>query len=367
MSAPAPLPPAPLPPGSVVGILGGGQLGRMLAIDAARLGYDCHLYCPDEAAPAAAVCAAWTRAAYDDEAALDRFAAAVDVVTYEFENVPAATAAALARRRPVRPGPETLAICQNRCREKAFLRAQGIETAPFHPVLSAADLEAGIARIGLPAVLKTAEFGYDGKGQRLLRRPEEVAEAFAALGGPEGRELILEGFVAFAFEASVLVAGTAAGEVACYPLVENRHENHILKETLLPAPASPETAAAAEAVARRIARGLRLEGLIGVELFVTAEGGVLVNEMAPRPHNSGHWTIDAAVTSQFEQCLRAVCNLPLGSTEALGPARMLNLLGAEAEGWLEILRDPRAKLHLYGKGAARPGRKMGHVTWLLRD
>jgi len=358
---------APIGPGGRIGILGGGQLGRMLALAAARMGYDCHVYCPDEAAPATPVCRHHTQAAYDDRAALTAFARAVDVVTYEFENVPAATAAFLARSRPVRPGPETLSICQHRGREKTFLRRLGIETAPFALVEDVASLQAAVAELGCPAVLKTAEFGYDGKGQRLLRRAEEAEAAHRALTHGQPRELVLEGFVEFAYEASVLVARNGAGAVACYPLVENRHSDHILKETHVPAPATPETAAAAQTIARRIAEGLALEGLIGVELFVTAEGQVLVNEMAPRPHNSGHWTIDAAVTSQFEQCLRAVCGLPLGSPDALGPAVMTNLLGAEADDWLEILGDPDAKLHLYGKGEARPGRKMGHVTRLLHD
>ncbi len=354
-----------LPPGSVIGILGGGQLGRMLAMAAARLGYPCHVYCPESAAPAGEVCAAVTTAPYEDKAALAAFAGQVDVVTYEFENVPAATAAFLADRLPVRPGPRVLSICQNRGREKRFLRSLGIGTAPFALVESAEGLDAALAEIGTPAVLKTTEFGYDGKGQRMLRGPEDAAAAFAQLGGEAGRELILEGFVDFAYEASVLVAGNARGERLCYPLVENRHQDHILKETHVPAPATAETAAAAEAIALSIAEGLALEGLIGVELFVTPKGDVLVNEMAPRPHNSGHWTIDAAVTSQFEQCARAVCNLPLGSTDALGPAVMTNLLGAEADDWLSLLEDPSAKLHLYGKHEARPGRKMGHVTRLL--
>ncbi len=357
---------APLPPGSVIGVLGGGQLGRMLAMAAARLGYPCHVYCPEADAPAGEVSAALSTAPYEDEGALAAFAEGLDVVTYEFENVPAATAAFLAERLPVRPGPEVLSICQNRGREKRFLQSLGIGTAPFALVEGPDGLAPALERIGCPAVLKTSEFGYDGKGQRMIGRADEAQSAFDELGGAGGRELILEGFVDFAYEASVLVAGNADGDRACYPLVENRHQDHILKETHVPAPATAETATAAEAVALAIAEGLALEGLIGVELFVTADGAVLVNEMAPRPHNSGHWTIDAAVTSQFEQCVRAICNLPLGSTEALGPAVMTNLLGAEAEDWLQLLGDPTAKLHLYGKRDARPGRKMGHVTRLLR-
>ncbi|MEO1192373.1 MAG: 5-(carboxyamino)imidazole ribonucleotide synthase [Pseudomonadota bacterium] len=352
----------PLPPGSTIGILGGGQLGRMLALDAARMGYRCHIYCPEASAPAAEVAAAATVAAYDDAEALAAFAVAVDLVTYEFENVPAATAATLAAKRPVEPSPKVLEICQNRLKEKRFLTELGLRTAPFAAVDSLQDLQAGLAKVGTPAVLKTTQFGYDGKGQRLIEDPADAAAAFADLGRAA---LILEGFVTFAYEASVLVARNALGEVACYPLVENRHRDHILQSTHVPAPASAETAEAAEDLARRIAEGLELRGLIGVELFVLADGGLLVNEMAPRPHNSGHWTIDAAVTSQFEQCLRALCGLPLGSAAPLGPAVMENLLGNQVERWMEILADPRAKLHLYGKGEARPGRKMGHVTRLL--
>ena len=354
-----------LAPGSTIGILGGGQLGRMMALDAARLGYGCHIFCPEPDAPAAPVSAANTVAAYDDEAMLASFAATVDVVTYEFENVPAATAAFLAARLPVRPGPRVLSICQNRGREKSFLNGLGIETAPFAVICTRGDLKEALTAIGIPSVLKTMELGYDGKGQRMLNTPDEALAAFDALVGDSDKKLILEGFVDFAFEASVLVARSPEGAVACYPLVENRHANHVLKETHVPAPASPQTAVAAEEIARRIAEGLALEGLIGVELFVTQEGRVLVNEMAPRPHNSGHWTQDAALTSQFEQCVRAVCNLPLGSTAALGPAVMTNLLGDEVHNWLGILSDPKAKLHLYGKAEARAGRKMGHVNRLL--
>ncbi len=356
-----------LAPGSTIGILGGGQLGRMMALDAAKLGYRCHIFCPEAGSPAGEVSAAASAAAYEDEAALARFAEVVDVVTYEFENVPAATAAFLAKQLPVRPGPKVLEIAQNRGREKTFLSGLGIETAPFALVGSEADLSAGLSEIGLPTVLKTTELGYDGKGQRMLKSSGDAEAAFVDLGGPDGRELILEGFVEFAYEASVLVARNPEGVLACYPLVENRHRDHILKETHVPAPASAETAAVAEAIAAAIAEGLSLEGLIGVELFVTPEGEILVNEMAPRPHNSGHWTMDAAVTPQFEQCIRAVCNLPLGSTAALGPAVMTNLLGEEAHDWLAILGDPRAKLHLYGKAEARAGRKMGHVNRLLQS
>ncbi len=354
-----------LPPGGTIGILGSGQLGRMMALDAAKLGYRCHIFSPDALSPAGEVSAAATVAAYDDEAALERFAEAVDLVTYEFENVPAATAALLAKRRPVRPGPRVLEVCQNRGREKRFLGGLGIATAPFAVVRTLEELRRALAEIGLPGVLKTTEMGYDGKGQRMVKSDGDAEAAFAELGGTAGRELILEGFVDFAYEASVLVARNPAGESACYPLVENRHRDHILKETIVPAPAGAETAESARKIALAIAEGLSLEGLIGIELFVTPDGSLLVNEMAPRPHNSGHWTMDAAVTPQFEQCIRAICNLPLGSTEALGSAVMTNLLGGEADAWLEILTDPRAKLHLYGKTEARPGRKMGHVNRLL--
>jgi len=352
----------PLSPGSTIGIVGGGQLGRMTALAAAHLGYRTHVFTPEEDAPASQVAGRTTQAAYEDEAALDAFAAATDVITYEFENIPFEPIARLAERRPVLPGPRVLRITQDRLREKDFVSRLGIATTRYRAVTSFQALAAAVADVGRPAVLKSTRMGYDGKGQARIDDTNDLAPAWRQMGAPIG---ILERFVDFAYEASVIVARGADGAVRCYPPVENRHTNHILSMTVVPAPMSAETAAAAEAVARRIAEAIELVGLICVELFVTHDDQLLVNELAPRPHNSGHWTIDACVTSQFEQLIRAIAGLPLGSTERLADAVMENLIGDQAERWLEALSDPRAKLHLYGKTEARPGRKMGHVTRLL--
>jgi 5-(carboxyamino)imidazole ribonucleotide synthase len=353
----------PLKPGSVIGMLGGGQLGRMVALAAARLGLKVHVYCPDPASPAFDVAAAVTVAAYDDADALARFADAVDVVTYEFENVPARTAEILAARRPLFPDARALATTQDRIAEKTFLAGAGIAVAPFAPVEGEGDLDAAVAVTGLPAILKTRRFGYDGKGQAKAATRAELSAALAALGG---RDCILEGLVPFALEVSAIVVRGRSGEVAVYDIGENRHENHILKETIVPARISPETAAAARDLGRRIAEALGYVGVLGVEIFVVRdEGGgerLLVNELAPRVHNSGHWTEDGAVTSQFENHVRAIAGWPLGSVERNGDTVMENLIGAEADDWAAILADPHARLHLYGKAESRPGRKMGHVN-----
>lgn len=351
----------PLPPGRRIGILGGGQLGRMTALAAARLGYRCHVLAPEADSPAGEVAAAWTRADYLDDAALHAFAQSVDVVTLEFENVPAAALERLAALVPVRPSPGVLATCQDRLAEKGFLAAQGIATARWAAVHGPSDLAAAVVRTGLPALLKTARLGYDGKGQALVRDLDEAREAWVRLGAVP---MILEGFVSFAMEMSVVIARGLDGGCAAYVPVENRHEHHILRTTIAPA-ALPE-AAAEEAVeiARRIASGLDLVGVLGVEMFWTADRRILVNELAPRPHNSGHWTIDACWTSQFEQQVRAVCGLPLGDSGRFCDAVMTNLLGDEVEAWPTLLAEPGARLHLYGKREARPGRKMGHVTRL---
>jgi len=350
-------------PGAIIGILGGGQLGRMTALAAARLGLRTHVYCPEPDGPAAQVTPLATVAAYDDRAALARFAATVDVVTFEFENIPAATAEFLAARRPTRPGPRVLHLCQQRLREKDFLAAIGVPVTRYLPVPAAAALPAALAALGPPCILKSASFGYDGKGQVRLAAGADLGDAWRRMGGDLG---ILEAEVDFALEISVIVARGLDGAMALYPPVENRHRHHILDETLVPAPVAAATAGAADSIARRIAVDIGLVGLLAVEMFVTRDGGLLVNELAPRPHNSGHWTLDACVTSQFEQFVRAVCGLPLGSTERLGDAAMKNLIGDEVDRWPALLADPAAKLHLYGKSAARPGRKMGHVTRLLR-
>jgi 5-(carboxyamino)imidazole ribonucleotide synthase len=351
-------------PGAVIGILGGGQLGRMTAMAAARLGYRCHVLAPEAEAPAADVAAAWTRAEYGDEAALDRFAAAVDVATLEFENVPVAALERLGRSVPVRPGPGVLAVTQDRVAEKDRLRAMGAPVTGYAAIGDPGGLERALAGFGGRGVLKTTRLGYDGKGQLLLGPGSSAAEAFERLGGPP---LILEAFVDFALELSVVTARDLDGRQASYPPVENRHERHILATTTAPARVPPEVAAEAVALAERIAADLGVVGLLAVEMFLARDGrGLLVNELAPRPHNSGHWTIDACAVSQFEQQVRAVCGLPLGDPAPFADAVMENLIGDAAGRWPEILAEPGARLHLYGKGEARPGRKMGHVTRLTR-
>jgi 5-(carboxyamino)imidazole ribonucleotide synthase len=348
-------------PGGVIGIVGGGQLGRMTALAAARLGYRCHVYCPEPGSPASLVSAAATVAAYEDADALARFARSVDVVTFEFENLPHASLVALAETVPVRPSPRLLELCQDRREEKSFAAGLGIVTAPFAAVTSESELAAGLARIGHPAVLKTARLGYDGKGQAVLRRGDDAAAAWGRLGAVP---CVLEGFVDFACEVSVIVARGLDGRLASYDVVENRHADHILATTHAPARLAPEAAGAARDIARRLAEAADLVGLLAVEMFVTREDRVLVNELAPRPHNSGHWTIEACATSQFEQLVRAVTGLPLGDPSRRFDAVMTNLIGHAADDWPAILAEPGAHLHLYGKREARPGRKMGHVTRL---
>lgn len=353
----------PILPGAVIGIVGGGQLGRMTALAAAALGYRCHILTPGADDPATQVATGATIASYDDPDALAAFADAVDVVTFEFENLPEASLAFLAERKPVRPSPGVLAVCQDRILEKGFLVGQGIPVPAYRPVRSPEEAAAAFAELGAPSVLKTARLGYDGKGQAKLEPGDDAASAYARLGSVP---CVLESFVAYEMETSVIAARDVEGRIACYPIVANRHVDHILSETVVPAPVSGEVAAEAAALARRIAEGIDLVGLIAVELFVTPEGELLVNELAPRPHNSGHWSIEAAVTSQFEQLVRAVCGLPLGDPSPIGSARMLNLIGDDVMDAERFLAEPGAHLHLYGKREARPGRKMGHVTWLTR-
>jgi 5-(carboxyamino)imidazole ribonucleotide synthase len=348
-------------PGATIGILGGGQLGRMTAMAAARLGYRCHILTPEQDSPAAQVAAATTVAAYDDRAALAAFARAVDVVTYEFENIPADPVIFLGGIVPVRPKPDVLAICQDRLREKDFLNGIGVATAPYQEVTSAAALARAARDLGRPAVLKTAVLGYDGKGQTMIRADTDIDDAWQQM---KAERTVLEGFVDFAQEISVIVARSLDGTHAAYVPVENQHKHHILDMTVAPAKIPGPVAMKAEAVATHIAQKLDLVGVLAVEMFVERGGAVLVNELAPRPHNSGHWTIDACITSQFEQLVRAVCGLPLGSAERHSDAAMKNLIGDDIAQWRDILKDPGAKLHLYGKTEARPGRKMGHVTRL---
>ncbi|MGE3289995.1 MAG: 5-(carboxyamino)imidazole ribonucleotide synthase [Geminicoccaceae bacterium] len=351
-----------IPPGATIGILGGGQLGRMTAMAAARLGYRCHVLAPEAESPAAEVAAAWTRADYADRAALDAFAAAVDVVTLEFENVPVDALDHLAERRPVRPSARVLRVTQDRLAEKACAAGLGCPVTAHARVETTADLARSLAEIG-PGVLKTTRFGYDGKGQIRVPTGAALEAMVASLGQPV---LIHEAWVDFALELSVITARSPGGEVRSYVPVENRHRHHILDVTVAPAAIPTETAAEAVAMAERIAAALELEGLLAVEMFLTRDGRLLVNELAPRPHNSGHWTIDACAVSQFEQLVRAVCDLPLGDPARFADAEMTNLIGDEAGRWPELLAEPGARLHLYGKREARPGRKMGHVTRLKR-
>lgn len=347
-----------LGPGSTLGILGGGQLGRMLAIAAYRLGLKVHVFAEDAAEPALDVTGSATVAAFDDTRALDAFAAAVDVVTLEFENVPTATVERLARRVPVRPGAGVLAVTQDRLHEKELARRLGLETAPF----AAFDGENAdeIARtLTFPVRLKTRRLGYDGKGQVRVTDPASLRAAWQAVGRVPA---VVEAEVAFERELSVLVARRPAGDVVCFPLAENRHEDGVLRETTAPAAAAPSTVRRAEDMALRLARALDLEGLLAVELFETDTGALLVNELAPRPHNSGHWTLEGCLPDQFEQAVRAACDLPLGTPEVLGRCRMVNLLGADVTGADRWLAERSTRLHLYGKAAHRPGRKMGHIT-----
>lgn len=354
----------PLPPNSVIGILGGGQLGRMLALAAARLGLRCHIYAPEADSPAFQVAAAHSCAAYEDRDALDAFAAAVDVVTYEFENVPAETAAILGRLKPLAPGAEALATSQDRFTEKTFLARIGLETAPFAAIEDEAGLERAVPRIGRPAILKTRRFGYDGKGQAAIRAETSLAAAWAQVGA---RPAILEGFVAFEKEVSVIAARGWDGAIAAYDVPENRHANHILHQSIVPAAIAAETAAEAREIAARITAALDYVGVIGVELFVARGPGgerLIVNEIAPRVHNSGHWTMDACVVSQFEQHVRAVAGWPLGDPARHSDVVMTNLLGEDAEKWQNLAREPHSGLHLYGKADCRAGRKMGHINRL---
>ncbi len=354
----------PLQPGGTIGILGGGQLGRMSAIAARRLGYKVRMFDPSPGACAAEIADEHVAADWSDTAALTRFAQGCGRVTLEFENIPPATVEFVAKSVPCHPSASVLATCQNRRREKEFLRASGIPCAGFAVVSSLAELQAAAKAIGFPCVLKTADFGYDGKGQVKLPTAEaDLAAAWAKIGGAVG---VLEAWVPFQMEISVLVARTVDGRTAVYDPAENIHRNHILHLSLSPARVSEATAAEARALALSIAEKIGLVGLLAVEMFVR-DGRIVVNELAPRPHNSGHQTFDAHETSQFEQHVRAVCGLPLGGTRPLAPSAMVNLLGdvwrnGQEPDWTKVLADPSAKLHLYDKGKAAPGRKMGHIT-----
>ncbi|HEV7256755.1 MAG TPA: 5-(carboxyamino)imidazole ribonucleotide synthase [Bosea sp. (in: a-proteobacteria)] len=351
-----------LAPGAVLGILGGGQLARMIALAAADLGIKSHIFAPEPENPAFDVAAAHTVAAYEDEAALARFADGVDAVTYEFENVPAATAAFLAARKPLHPGARALAVTQDRLSEKKFVANLDLAVAPFRAVDSLADLESAVVALGRPSVLKTRRFGYDGKGQVKIQPDTDLAEAYEAIGRSPA---VLEGFVTFEREVSVVAARGVDGSFAAFDLCENEHRDHILAFTRIPAQVSAGTEATAIEAARQIGAALGYIGVFAVEMFIVGEGAderVVINEIAPRVHNSGHWTSEGAQTSQFHQHVRAVCGFPLGSAERRGRVEMENLIGDAALRWRELLAEPGAHLHLYGKRAARAGRKMGHVT-----
>lgn len=365
-------------PGATLGVLGSGQLGRMFAIAARRMGYRVHTFSPDNDSPTGQVADAEVTARYDDLEAVANFAKQVSVVTFEFENVPSATAEAAARFAPVRPAGQVLHFTQQRLREKTYLSDHGFPVTPFRAVRSLAELEHALRELGTPAVLKTAGWGYDGKGQTKIASLADAASAwntvFPATAVASSRdnaestacEAILEGFVNFRLEVSVVAARGLDGSFAAFPLFENAHANHILDVTVCPARVAPKVAAEAETIARGILESLDVVGVLCVEMFLTSDDKLLINELAPRPHNSGHLTFDACVTSQFEQQVRAVCGLPLGSTELLRPAAMANLLGdvwTNGEpNWSAALAIPEVKLHLYGKASARPGRKMGHLT-----
>lgn len=352
-------------PGCTVGVLGSGQLGRMFAIAARRMGYRVHTFSPDNDTPTGQVADVEIEAAYDDLDAVARFAQGVDVVTFEFENVLSQTAATAERFAPVRPSGHVLHVTQHRLREKTFLRDNGFPVTPFAAVRSLDQLRDALGRLGYPAVLKTAGWGYDGKGQVKITTLDEAATAWDRL---QGNEAVLEAFVDFAQEVSVVAARGLDGSVCDFGVVTNRHQNHILDVTVAPGLVAPQVAARATQIAHEVLCNLDVVGVLCVEFFVTQDDSLLINELAPRPHNSGHFSFDACITSQFEQQLRSICGLPLGSTELLRPAAMANLLGdgwsRGQPDWEAACRFPNVKLHLYGKAEARPGRKMGHLTAL---
>jgi 5-(carboxyamino)imidazole ribonucleotide synthase len=360
-------------PGRSIGVLGGGQLGRMFAQAAQALGYRVHVYEESGPSPAGSVADRETVAPFGDVDALDAFARSVDVVTYEFENIPAAPLEAISGVVALQPAPAILSICQNRWREKAWLRANGFPHAAYAEALDG-DIAPAVAAVGIPCVVKTADFGYDGKGQMRISDEEELARAAAIF---RGRRCVVERWVEFEREISVICARTQSGETRAFPASENIHTNHILDLSIVPARIAPSVEERAQALAARIAGRLGVVGLVAVEMFLAPGGELIVNELAPRPHNSGHWTIDAGETSQFEQHVRAVCGLPLGPAGCRSPVVMVNILGdawAWENGavvgepdWAAVLREPRARLHLYGKPEPRPGRKMGHFTVQGRD
>jgi 5-(carboxyamino)imidazole ribonucleotide synthase len=359
---------SPILPGAALGVLGSGQLGRMFAIAAREMGYRVHTLSHEDDTPTGQVADLEINASYEDVSAVGKFAQGVQVVTFEFENVPAATAEAAARFAPVRPAGDVLHTTQHRLREKTFLAKHGFPHAPFVAVRSLDDLRGAVAKLGLPAVLKTAGWGYDGKGQIMLTYPEQLDSAWARLATGEA---VLEGFIDFECEVSVVAARGADGSFTHWGVIENDHHNHILDVSLAPARVTSDVHHHAMVIARAVLEQLNVVGVLCVEFFLTERGDLLINELAPRPHNSGHLTIDACATSQFQQQVRAVCDLPLGDTRQHAPAAMANLLGDLWEtgepNWPAALAVPGVKLHLYGKHAPRPGRKMGHLTALADD
>lgn len=353
----------PLPPGSTIGILGGGQLGRMSALAAAALGYRCHVFAPEPDSPGMQVAAARTVAAYEDAAALAAFARGVDVVTFEFENVPAATLDILAPLVPCRPGVAALRIGQDRVQEKRFAESAGLAVAPWREVATRAALDEAVAALGLPAVLKTTRLGYDGRGQAVLRAPADLDAAWDRLAP---RPLVLEAWIPFEREISAIAARGADGRVVTFEATQNIHRHHILDVSLAPAPVAPAIGAAARAAVARLAERLDLVGLLALEMFLLPDGRLLANEMAPRPHNSGHWTMDACLHGQFELHVRAVAGLPLPDPGRHHDAAMKNLVGpADFARWRDLAEAGDVALHLYGKSEAREGRKLGHATRLL--
>jgi 5-(carboxyamino)imidazole ribonucleotide synthase len=351
-----------LQPGDTIGILGGGQLGRMLAQSAASMGLKTHIFCPEQNSPAFDVSAQNTIAAYEDTAALAAFADAVSVVTYEFENVPGPTAQHLASKVPVRPGVRALEVSQDRLFEKEFLKKSGVAIADFAEITSQADVKTAVQNFGGQGVLKTRRFGYDGKGQTMIHSNKDIGGAFERIGNTPA---VLEALIGFDCEVSVIVARDLDGNCESYDIARNHHENHILKTSTVPAGVSEQTQTAARKMAERIVSSLDYVGVMGVEMFLVRDGDtekLLVNEIAPRVHNSGHWTQDACLTSQFDQHIRAVAGWPLGSADRHSDAVMENLIGRDAEDWHGILKDPAAQMHLYGKAEIRDGRKMGHVN-----
>ena len=356
-----------LEPGSTIGIMGGGQLGRMLAIAAAELGFKTHVYAPDTDSPAFEVAGRFTLAAYDDKVALETFANSVAVATFEFENIPVATIEAIEDISPVFPSSRALGLTQDRLIEKNFMRHCGVMTAPFAEVRDLASLNAAIQMVGTPAILKTRRFGYDGKGQMKIMQPNDAAAAFSEI---KSAPAVLEGFVPFTKEISVIAARNTDGAFSAFDISENEHKNHILDRTVVPATLSQQAADQALAAARALAEGLGYVGVFAVEFFVVVENGierVIGNEIAPRVHNSGHWTLHGAHTSQFEQHIRAIAGWPFGSNSRHGRIEMLNLVGENTARWRELAGEPNTRLQLYGKSELRAGRKMGHATRIFDE